>query len=77
MKTNFILIKTKPGKECKVCDEFIKIPEIIECYHLFGEYDIIAKINAENFERMGQIIREKIRYIHDVIDTKTLLGVSY
>jgi anthranilate phosphoribosyltransferase len=76
MMTNFVLIRTKPGKEHKVCNEFGKIPEIKECYQLSGEYDLIAKINAESFEKMGQIIMEKIRFIHDVIDTKTLLGLK-
>ena len=77
MLTSFVLIKTKPGKGCEVCDEFIKMPEIKECFRLSGEYDILTKINSDNFDEMGQIIREKIRFIHDVIDTKTLLGLKF
>jgi DNA-binding Lrp family transcriptional regulator len=76
MITSFVLIKTKPGKGCEVCDEFIKIPEIKECYQLSCEYDILTKIDADNFNEMGQIIRKKIRFIQNVIDTKTMLGLK-
>ena len=77
MITSFVLIKTKPGKEVKVCSEFEKMPEIKECYQLSGEYDIIAKIDTDNFNKIGQIIMEKIRYIQNVIDTKTLPGIKW
>ncbi len=77
MITNFVLIQTKPGKECNVYDDLLKIPEIIEYHQLFGEYDLIAKIEAENIEKAGQIIIEKIRTIKNVIDTKTLLGLNW
>jgi len=77
MITNFVLINTKSGKECEVYDELIKIPEIKEHHQLFGDYDIIAKIETENIEKAGQIIIEKIRTIKYVIDTKTLLGIKW
>jgi DNA-binding Lrp family transcriptional regulator len=76
MITSFVLIRTKPGKESEVCDEFTKMPEIKECFHLSSEYDMITKIDAEDFEEMGQIIMEKVRFLQNVIDTKTLLGLK-
>jgi hypothetical protein len=35
---------------------------------LFGEFDLIAKIEAENFEKLGELVVNKIRSIKDVID---------
>jgi len=52
----------------------LKIPEIIELLPLFGEYDLIAKIEAEYFEKLGEVVVSKIRSIEGVIDTKTLTG---
>jgi DNA-binding Lrp family transcriptional regulator len=43
---------------------------------LFGEFDLIAKIDAEDFEELGEIVFKKIRSIKGVIDTKTLTGVQ-
>ena len=77
MITNFVLIQTKPGKEWEVYDKFMKMPDIIECHQLFGEYDLIVKIEAVDIEKAGEIIIEKIRTIKNVIDTKTLLGLKW
>lgn len=77
MITNFVLIKTKSGKECEVYNELMKVPEVIEYHQLFGEYDLIAKIEAEDLEKVGHIIIEKIRNIKNIIDTKTLLGLNW
>jgi len=44
---------------------------------LFGEYDLIAKIEAEDFESIGNIVVNKIRTIEGIIDTKTLTGTKF
>ena len=56
---------------------FIKVPQIIELHPLFGEYDLIAKIEADDFESLGDIVVNKIRTIEGVIDTKTLTGTKF
>ncbi|MBN2600112.1 MAG: Lrp/AsnC ligand binding domain-containing protein, partial [Candidatus Thermoplasmatota archaeon] len=50
---------------------------IIELHPLFGEYDLIAKIEADDFESLGDIVVNKIRSIEGVIDTKTLTGTKF
>ena len=77
MATGFVLIKAAPTHEHEVYNKLSKIKEIIELHPLFGEYDIIAKIEVEDFEKLGQIIISKIRSIDGVIDTKTLTGLKF
>jgi DNA-binding Lrp family transcriptional regulator len=43
---------------------------------LFGEFDLITKVEPEDFEKLGELVIEKIRSIKGVIDTKTLTGVQ-
>lgn len=74
MSKTFILINTAPAKEHEVYNTLLKNPQILEIHPLFGEYDLIAKIEAENVEQLGEIVTKKIRTIHGVIDTKTLTG---
>jgi len=52
----------------------LKVPQIIELHPLFGEYDLIAKIEAEDFDKIGGIVINEIRSIKGVIDTKTSTG---
>jgi len=77
MSIGFVLINIAPTYENEVYKKLSKVPDIIEIHTLFGEYDIITKIEAENFEKLGQIIVNKIRSIKGVIDTKTLTGIKF
>ena len=77
MAIGFVLISTVPAKEHDVFSALSGVEEIIEIHPLFGEYDIIAKIEAEDFNKLGQIVIEKIRTVNGVIDTKTLTGIRF
>jgi DNA-binding Lrp family transcriptional regulator len=72
----FVLINVAPAHEYNVHDKLAKVPEIVELHSLFGEYDLIAKIEAKNFEHLGHIIVTKIRSIEGVIDTRTLTATE-
>jgi DNA-binding Lrp family transcriptional regulator len=64
-----------PLHEYEVFNKLSKLPEVIEVHPLFGEYDLIAKIEAEDYESIGEIIVNKIRTIDGITDTKTLTGL--
>lgn len=77
MPVGFVLISTAPAKEHQVYNELSKIKEIVELHPLFGEYDLIAKIEAKDLDELGKIVVEKIRAIEGVADTKTLTGTKF
>jgi DNA-binding Lrp family transcriptional regulator len=77
MATGFVLISTAPAKEHDVYSELLKVKEIVELHPLFGEYDLIAKVEAEDFNALGQVVVDKIRAVKGVIDTKTLTGIKF
>ncbi|HLF05845.1 MAG TPA: Lrp/AsnC ligand binding domain-containing protein [Thermoplasmata archaeon] len=77
MAIGFVLISTAPAKEHAVYSALKKVKEIVELHPLFGEYDLIAKVEAEDFNMLGQIVVDKIRTIPGVIDTKTLTGIKF
>jgi DNA-binding Lrp family transcriptional regulator len=77
MAIGFVLINAAPAREHDVYNKLSKVPEIIELHPLFGEYDLIAKIEADDFEDLGVVVVNKIRSIDGVIDTKTLTGTKF
>ena len=77
MAIGFILINVAPAHEHEVYNKLSKIPQIVELHPLFGEYDLIAKIDANDFEELGTIVVNKIRSIKGVLDTKTLTGLTF
>ncbi len=77
----FIFIDTDPTKDVKIEDELIKIKEIAEVHLISGQYDILAVADIDlhgkaiftSVQEMSQNLIEKIRRIHGVRDTNTLV----
>ena len=72
MTVGFIMVKNKPGKEFWIYSRLLNEPEIKEVYPIFGEYDFLVKIEADNIETIGKVVINKIRIIEGVIGTITL-----
>ena len=64
--------RNKPGKEFWIYSRLLNEPEIKEVYPIFGDYDFLVKIEADNIETIGKVVINKIRIIEGVIDTITL-----
>ncbi len=77
MAVGFVLVSAEAGKEHEVYNALLAVPEIVELHPLFGEYDLIAKVEAEDFDTLGHIIVSRIRSIDGVHDTKTLTGTRF
>lgn len=74
MVIGFVLMHISPVHEHEIFQKLSLIPEVIELHTLFGEYDLVAKIEAKNYEGIGEIIIHKIKTIEGIMDTKTLTG---
>lgn len=77
MALGFVLISTEPGKDHEAYNDLLKVPEIKEIMPLFGEFDLIAKIEADNFDELGRIVTERIRSVAHVVNTRTLTGTKF
>ncbi len=73
----FVLIDIEPTREKEVYEKLTKIADIVELYPLFGEYDLIAKVEAASYDAIGDVVVSKIRTIKGVKATKTLARVSF
>ena len=76
MAIGFALLSISPLHEKSVFDTLKSIPEIIEIHPLFGEYDILVKIECSDIDGIGQVIIKKIRSLKGIVDTKTLIGTK-
>lgn len=71
----FVQIGAILGKEREIAETLRKIPEVREVYGTFGQFDIIAKVEGESPEEIGNIVIEKIRSIDGVSLTETILTI--
>jgi DNA-binding Lrp family transcriptional regulator len=73
----FILISTKAEVEEEVISVLNTSPNIEEAHFLFGEWDIIAKVVARDFNEVSKVVLDEIRSLDGVIHTETLAGISF
>lgn len=73
----YVLITTATGRESKVLEQMRQLPEVGEVHQLFGQYDMIARIEAGDYDRMCDIILGKIRTIQGVTGTRTLICARF
>ena len=73
MDTAFILINCDIGSEKSIIDELKHIESVKEVHGTFGAYDIIAKIEDANREKVRDT--RSIRRIPHVRSTLTLVGI--
>lgn len=60
MPTAYILFNTEIGAENQVLKALKKIEGVEEAHNLWGVYDIIANIKADNMEKLKYIITKRI-----------------
>ncbi len=77
MAIGFVLVKTAPAAGREVYDIVKDMDNVIEVHSLFGEYDLIIKLKAKDFNSLGQTVVDEIRAIEGVEDTKTLTGIEF
>jgi DNA-binding Lrp family transcriptional regulator len=73
----FILVNTVPGKETEVYKKLSGMENVSEIYTLFGEYDLIVKVETKDFSQLERIVIDHIRSIPGIVDTKTLTGIKF
>jgi DNA-binding Lrp family transcriptional regulator len=67
MAIGFALLSISPLHEKTVYEMLRNIPEITEVHPLFGEYDILLKIECPDIDSIGEVVKT-------LIGTKSLGG---
>jgi len=71
----FVLITAELGKESELMEQLNGPEEIKEVYAVYGVYDIIARVEAENMLALKEVISLKIRRLNEVRSTLTMIVV--
>ncbi len=73
MPIAFVLINTRLGAESEVVKKLLEIDGVEEAYTVYGVYDIVAKIVADDLDKLREIITWKIRRIDKILSTTTMV----
>ena len=73
----YVLITTATGKEGKILEQIRDLPELTEAHQLFGQYDILARLEADDYDRVCDVVLQKIRSIPGVTGSRTLICARF
>lgn len=76
MATGFVLISVEPGREREVFQALVRVEQVVDVHLLFGEYDLIARLEAEDYDAVGDVVVNRIRKVPGVVSTKTLARIQ-
>ncbi len=66
------LVKAVPGQEKLIYSSLKSRDEVLNVYHMFGEYAFFVMLQTDNIGRLNQAI-ERIKEMHGVIIARTML----
>ncbi len=76
MAVGFVLITTRAGFERSVRDALDAIELVTGRWGVFGEFDVIAKVEADDEVALTRCIIEDIRSLDGISETRTLIGAE-
>jgi len=72
----YVLINTELGEEGNILKELRSIESVKEAYMTYGVYDMIAIAEAEDREKLKEIVTSKIRRLKDIRSTLTMIAIE-
>ncbi len=76
MGVAFVLVSTEIGSEKDVLKKLKEVPEVKEAYIVYGVYDIVAKVQIDDVDKLKDIITSRIRRLDKVRSTLTMIAVE-
>jgi len=73
MPVSFVLINTETDAMEKVLEALKDIKGVEEAYSVYGVYDIIAKVEAENMDKLKDIVSYRIRRLEGIRSALTMI----
>ena len=77
MAVGYVLLNVTPGAEHDVYLRLKELENVADVTVLFGDYDLIVKLVAEDLSSIATAVVNTIRQIPGVIDSKTLAGAEF
>ena len=76
METAYVLVNCDLGSEDTIIEDLKHIESVREVHETFGAYDIIAKIENPDRDKLRETIIWNIRKLKHVRSTLTLMGIQ-
>jgi DNA-binding Lrp family transcriptional regulator len=72
----YVLINVRPGGIRDVVRDLHRVEGVLEANMTFGPYDVVAVVQANDINHLGNILATNVQPIPGIIETLTCLAVE-
>ena len=77
MVTAVVLVRTENERVEEAAQAMLGVEGVTEVYSVTGPYDLVVMVRIPEFERLAEIVPEKIAQIPGVARTETMVAFRY
>ena len=74
MVTAVVLVRTEGERVQEAAQAMLGIEGVTEAYSVTGPYDLVVMVRIPDFERLAEIVPEKIAQVPGVARTETMVA---
>ncbi|MBC8517087.1 MAG: Lrp/AsnC ligand binding domain-containing protein [Nitrosopumilus sp.] len=73
MTDAYVMLNCELGAETEIIDQLKEIEQVVDVFETIGTHDMMVKLQAENFEKIREIVSWNIQKLKKVRSTATLI----
>jgi anthranilate phosphoribosyltransferase len=69
-----VLMEVQRGQVPATAKKLAEMDEVVDVYSVAGDFDLVALVQSNEYERVAEIVTEKIGSVETITRTKTLMA---
>ncbi|RMW38491.1 MAG: Lrp/AsnC family transcriptional regulator [Nitrosopumilus sp.] len=73
MTDAYVMLNCELGAEAEIIEKLNELEQVVDVFETIGTHDMLVKLQAENFEKIREIVSWNIQKLPKVRSTATLI----
>ena len=73
MTDAYVMLNCDLGKEDEIMEQLRELEQVVDVFETIGTHDMLVKLQAENFEKVREVVSRNIQQLKNVRSTSTLI----
>ncbi len=73
MTDAYVMLNCELGAESDIIEQLKELDQVVDVFETIGTHDMLVKLQAENFEKIREIVSWNIQKLKKVRSTATLI----
>ena len=73
MTDAYVMLNCELGSEAEIIEQLKQVEQVADVFETIGTHDMLVKLQAENFEKIREIVSWNIQKMKNIRSTATLI----